>query len=99
MEYCDKIKIDNKTVSKLEFVYDEDENTIMITNINTKKEFEGKGYASKLLRKLISFAKKHGVKEIYVDDMSDNYRKSSNIYRKFGFTYVDEYGPEMVLVL
>jgi ribosomal protein S18 acetylase RimI-like enzyme len=99
MEFCDRIKIDNKTISKLEFVYDNDDNTITIININTKNGYEGQGHASKLLSKLIVFAKKHEVKEIYLDDMSDNYRKKSNIYIKFGFTYIDDYGPEMVLVL
>jgi GNAT superfamily N-acetyltransferase len=57
---------------------------------------QGKGYGSFLLHYAISFLKREGYTCIYLDDMSDRYRKSHNIYIKHGFEYLYEDGPEMI---
>ena len=44
-------------------------------------------------------AKKIKIKVVFLDDMSDQYRNLHNIYKKFGFKYLHDFGPEMKLTL
>jgi len=60
---------------------------------------QGKGYGSELLERIIEYMREQGYSSIHLDDMSDRARKPHNIYVKFGFRYVHEYGPEMILLL
>ncbi len=57
------------------------------------------GFGSQILHGLIHDAIESGVITIELDDMSDNYRKKRNIYTKFGFSYTNDIGPEMMLIL
>lgn len=62
----------------------------------------GQGFGTKLLNNAIKEIKEKFplVTAIELDDMTDRYLKSDNIYCKFGFRYVDiEEGPEMILYL
>jgi len=61
----------------------------IVTNLQSIQP--GKGHATTLLNML-----KKESKSITLDDMSDHYRKSHNIYVKNGFQYVEEDGPEMI---
>ena len=58
-----------------------------------------KGYGSILMKYVISEMKKIQIKNIMLDDMSNRYRESHNIYLKNGFYYIHEFGPEMKLLL
>ncbi len=58
-----------------------------------------RGYGSRLLSYFIEYMKCQGKKYIELDDMSCRYRKEHNIYRKFGFEYISNGGPEMILEL
>lgn len=60
---------------------------------------QGKGYGSALLSEVIEYMRDQGYSCILLDDMSERARKPHNIYTKFGFEYVHEYGPEMILHL
>ena len=79
----------------------------IIVNINEKSSIltdftsikPNKGFGSKVLNYVINDMKNEFVNKITLDDMSTAYREKHNIYIKFGFTYLYEYGPEMVLFL
>ena len=47
----------------------------------------------------MQFANNNNIKQIKVDDMSDNFMKPNNIYLKNGFTYISKYELEMLLNL
>jgi hypothetical protein len=70
---------------------------IMDFNIN----YEQKGYGTILLNEVISILRKKysNIRTIELDDMTDRYRQPNNIYVKFGFTYKQDHGPEMVYIL
>lgn len=61
-------------------------------------KYRGKGYGSKLLKKVINFAKINGnIYYIELDDITSEYRNiNNNIYIKHGFEYKYDTGPEMV---
>lgn len=89
--------------SYLEVYVDKAEGSAHIMNLLTVEPYLGKGYASILINHLkqlltcptndITF------KTVTVDDMSDRFMKSHNIYKKHGFTYLVDGLPEMVLHL
>lgn len=58
-----------------------------------------KGHGSILLNFVIGEMKKIQIKNITLDDMSNRYRNPHNIYLKFGFKYLYDFGPEMELLL
>jgi len=70
---------------------------IMDFNIN----YEQKGYGTILLNEVIDTLKKKYsiIRTIELDDMTDRYRQPNNIYLKFGFTYKEDHGPEMIYIL
>jgi len=68
---------------------------IVIGSLYVDSKLRNKGIGSILLDKIIQYAKNNRVKKIVLDDMTDNYRQSNNIYLKHGFTYLNEDGPEM----
>jgi hypothetical protein len=55
----------------------------------------GKEYALHLIINACHEAQKRGISTITLDDCSDRYRQSNNIYTKLGMKYDDEIGPEM----
>lgn len=58
-----------------------------------------KGYGSLLMAEFLKDAKAKNMRRILVDDMSDRYRQPNNIYKKFGFWYLKDSGPEMLKVI
>ena len=70
--------------------------TIMLGSLYVDPKLRNKGIGSILLNQLIQYAKKNQVKQIVLDDMTDNYRMPNNIYLKHGFRYVNIDGPEML---
>ena len=72
---------------------------LTISSIYVDKVQRGKGIGSILIKEIIKYAKSNNIKKIILDDMTDNYRQSHNIYIKHGFCYVDDYGPEMELFI
>ena len=81
----------------LNIIIDYNDNSSIITDfscINTNK-----GSGSILLNFVIREMTKIQIKNITLDDMSNRYRQSHNIYLKFGFSYLYEFGPEMELLL
>lgn len=77
-----------------------DRDFIMIVGLSVKPPFQNLGIGSKLLEKILAYAKNSGKTMIKVDDMSQRYRCEHNIYSKFGFKYEDQIsGPEMELDL
>ena len=91
------IKQSDNRLGFLVLVVDNSEKTATITNFFT--QLHNQGIGSKLLCQVISDCKEININLIELDDMTDRYRKSNNIYLKFGFKYVDVYGPEMILHL
>jgi GNAT superfamily N-acetyltransferase len=81
--------------------YDENAYAVVAHNtILTLEAFEqGKGYGSALLARILEYMREKGFETVELDDMSDRARKPHNIYTKFGFKYVHEYGPEMIFFL
>jgi len=70
-----------------------------LISIYVHPEYRNCGYGSKLLKRLIKYSKGIGIRSIYLDDMSDGYRGTHNIYRKMGFKYINDDGPEMMLII
>lgn len=90
-------KNNNEELSKLS-AYIEG-NILNIVSLKTNETFQNKGYASKLLKYIIKYAKDNNFKEIILDDVSDMFMKQNNIYIKHNFTYIKDGMPEMVLKL
>ena len=95
-----KINIDYKDMTTIFSLYENNEKIAYLeVCLNTITAFEcyipNKGYGSVLLKYVIRTLKKDWPC-IYLDDMSERYRKLHNIYVKYGFEYVDEDGPEMI---
>lgn len=108
------LKVDNEEVAKLNYDYDlestlsEDlngyKNEFYISNVETKKEFRGKGYAKQLIRQAIAKAKKLGIELISLRRDSgagcnygseyDDYLKK--IYESIGFV---EKNNDCVMIL
>lgn len=55
----------------------------------------GQGIASQLLLQAAEWCMRHCVTFLKLDDMSDHYRLSRNLYVQSGFMYDSEEGPEM----
>lgn len=85
--------------SLIEAYYAKDEARIHIIDLGTREEYRGNGFASLLLKKMIKESYKIGCKSITLDDASDLFGKSDNIYLKHGFEYVNEGQPEMIKYL
>jgi len=71
-----------------------------LTMIYVDPNFRHQGIGNNLLNIFINYCKIANVKQIYLDDMSDNYRIfNKNLYIKNGFNYINNIGPEMILNL
>lgn len=85
-------------ISYIHFIYDIESASLVF--LNTKKLFTNKGFASFLLKTSIKYLKNKKVKKIELDDMSNHAHSKSNIYRNFGFRYINSPPePEMILDL
>lgn len=87
----------NKKLGYLNIIFNYNEKTAIITDFSCIET--NKGYGSILLNYVIQEMKKKDISKISLDDMSKQYRQQHNIYLKFGFTYIFDYGPEMEYVL
>ena len=75
-------------------IFNHNDRIMTITDLHSRKP--GKEYATHLIIYACHEAKKRGISNIILDDCSDNYRKTNNIYTKIGMKYFDnEGGPEM----
>lgn len=57
---------------------------ISVTNLYTKEQYRGHGYATELLATVMDYGRKNGAKTILLDDMSGA-PAEHNIYFKLGF--------------
>lgn len=97
MGYRYNLIIENKCLSYLNIIYNCNDNESTITDFTSIET--NKGYGSILLDYVIIEAKKIKIKVILLDDMSKRYRNLHNVYKKFGFKYLNDFGPEMKLTL
>jgi hypothetical protein len=78
-------------VGYIETIVDYDESIITISYLHTT--IRSKGFGTFLVG--ISVLNS-GVKTVELDDMSDNFGKVNNIYKKMGLVYVQDGMPEMI---
>jgi hypothetical protein len=92
-------------IGSLIFYMNPDKSTleINITNLWIIEEYRYRGYGKRLLKeffsKLSKYVDNHSnilIISIELDDMTDKAHKGS-IYEKFGFEYIQEVYPEMIL--
>jgi ribosomal protein S18 acetylase RimI-like enzyme len=80
---------------KIEF--EKDDESFHVYSLEIEEEFRDKGFGSRLLRKLISFAKKSKIKEIkldavpFPDNNETTIQRLLSFYKKFGFKKVKNY--------
>lgn len=85
----------NKQLGHLNIIINFNENTATITDFESIAH--NNGYGSILLDHVIKWVIDSKCKVICLDDMSERYRQTHNIYLKFGFEYLYDSGPEMEL--
>ena len=68
-----------------------EENACYLTALDTEIGYEGRGYATSLVRDLIKYLKERNLKFIYLDDMSNGI-PPRNIYYKLGFQIIGRRG-------
>ena len=66
-----------------------------ITFLHIDKKYRENGFGTYLLLQFISTAYDHGCVGVRLSDMSNNYMKSNNIYKKMGFKYYKKDDPDM----
>lgn len=85
----------NKITSRLEVIeiFREDISTkgkgLLMTSLDTYAHYRGKGYATKLIKRLIDFCIEFGYRYILLDDATD-VLPPRNIYYKFDFMVKDD---------
>lgn len=68
----------------------------VLQSVFTPPDERRQGIATSLILRLVAYCtQQHGVTVIELDDMSDHYRQTDNLYLKLGFKYLQETGPEM----
>ncbi len=87
----------NERVGYLNIIINCNEKSSTITDFSCVKF--GKGFGSILLKSVINEIKNLKINIIMLDDMTNRYRQTHNIYLKFGFKYLYDSGPEMELVI
>jgi hypothetical protein len=87
----------NTKIGYLNIIINYNEKSSIITDFYCMDT--NKGHGSILLNFLINQMKKLQIKNITLDDMTNKYRNLHNIYTKFGFNYIYDVGPEMILLL
>ena len=60
-----------------------------ISSLYVKEEYRNKGFGTMLLSMFLHEIYNNNVLHIELYDCSDNYRKTNNIYLKYGFKYID----------
>lgn len=73
---------------------------LFINYFHVDYPIRGNGIGSKLLKHIIDFAKKtYNINKVCLHDESSSYKKSNNIYIKFGFFYDNFFHNSMTLNL
>lgn len=85
---------DNEPVADITFVVI-DNAYLFISSLSVRESSRGQLEGIKMLRRAAEYARKMGIDLIRLDDMSDHYRKSRNIYVRAGFHYDSPDGCEM----
>jgi len=93
--YCYNLYINNEKKGYCNIIINDITKSSIITDFYCMKT--NCGFGSILLKYLIEKIRKTKINIILLDDMSDRYRNSHNIYLKFGFRYISKTGPEMEL--
>jgi predicted acetyltransferase len=92
-----KLKTKKNIIGYINGIIDFDKSIIL--SLFVKEDFRNKHYGSYLLKKYIKICKNKNIKTIEVDDMSDNFNKSNNIYLQNNFNYINIGFPEMIIYL
>lgn len=100
--YIGPVLIDENTYCKysdflpgfIEVIIDPNEGDVHVMYVQSTIRTRGLGTFLVCAGVLTGFL--YGVHKVGLDDNSVNFREEDNIYVKLGFTYVAEYGPEMV---
>lgn len=74
-------------------------NTIIINDLFVNEKYRHCNYGTTIITYVLKEAKQNNMIMSELDDMSNNYRKKNNIYLKLGYKYVNQYEPEMFLLL
>lgn len=83
----------NTVTGYIQVVFNKDENEMNIVTLKTN--IQSKGYGSFLLYYAMVNAMSKNIEKVVLDDVSDRYRDSSNIYTKYGLKYKQDDCPEM----
>ncbi len=87
----------NKEICIIIGIIDNTDMSCQLNFIRTKTDYQNKGYALKTMNYFIKLCKEIQLNKITLDDCSDRYKKSNNLYYNCGFKYLYDEGPEMVL--
>jgi len=68
---------------------------MFLMQLSVPDELQHQGIGSRLLQLVAAQARLEGCRRIDVDDMSLRFRALNNIYKKHGFRYRRDTGPEM----
>ena len=88
-----------KQYSNIVFLHNKTEKNCILLSLHTEDEYRNMGYGSILLKKIIKYCIENEIREILLDDCTDNFNKPNNIYLKSGFKYINEGEPEMIYLL
>ncbi len=66
-----------------------------ITCLHIDEKYRGKGHGTYLVLQFIIMAYDNGCVGVRLSDMSNNYMKENNIYKKIGFKYYRKDDPDM----
>lgn len=89
VHYNNICKLRNKTIYINSSCY--------VRYIETVEKYRNMKYATQILNHLIKFCKYHKIKNISLEDCSNNYNMPNNIYKNIGFKYICKNYPEMEL--
>ena len=84
---------EHKMDSYIQIVLDYKEKIITVINLQSNKK--NKEYATYLITYSAKLAFENKIYKMVLDDCTNRYRKSNNLYLKLGLTYDDDFGPEM----
>lgn len=93
-ELCiQELQIYHKNLCVIEVIFHKNDGTMSVLDLQST--VPGKEYGTHLIIKACNEAEKRDISIVTLDDCSNRYRKSHNIYTKLGMTYEEDWGPEM----
>lgn len=75
-----------------EYQYGDIENATELKRVFVREEFQGKGLGTRLVHELLDWAQELGYKKVILET-GELLAESCHVYRKVGFTKIDNYGP------